>query len=152
LIPKTSVPSPLSIHPLKPRYQRNLTHSQIHNYIIDHGETVLILNEDDCNKDAYPDPEIIKKTSDYTLADIYDNDSYKGKTSLVYEYDHGDGWQHHINFLGREDPIARKIFPYLSNRVVPLCMGGEGHPAAEECGGKPSVVFDWLDNDQLINR
>jgi hypothetical protein len=38
---------------------------------------------DDDLKGAYPDPEAIKKDSDYTLADIYDSEEYKGKSRSI---------------------------------------------------------------------
>jgi len=75
-------------------------------------------------KDAYPDANKIKKTSDYTLADIYDGEEYKGKVEVSYEYDHGDSWDHQIAFLGRADPSMRKSM-HIPDDMEAICLGGE---------------------------
>jgi len=63
--------------------------------------SLLSLLHDDDLEDMYSNPERIKKDSNYTLADIYDGEEYRGKIEVFYEYDHGDNWDHDITFLGR---------------------------------------------------
>lgn len=99
------------------------------------GPEVLTLLPDDFLKDAYPDPEQIKKTADYTLADIYDAPLYKGQVVVTYEYDHGDSWEHEIRLLGRADPILRPSM-LIPENMKAVCLSGEGHPCAEDCGGE----------------
>ena len=42
----------------------------------------------------------------------------------MYEYDFGDGWEHEIMFLGREDPGLRKAMMIPDDRHA-VCLGGE---------------------------
>jgi phosphoenolpyruvate carboxylase len=58
------------------------------------------------------------------LADIYDSDKFKGKVEVVYEYDHGDSWEHQIVFLGRADPALRKAM-MIPDDIETVCLGGE---------------------------
>jgi hypothetical protein len=90
--------------------------------------------DDDDMAFANPDPEKIKKESDYTLADIYNGEEYKGKVKVSYEYDHGDSWDHAIALLGRADPIMRRQMN-IPDELQAVCLGGEGHPCAEDSGG-----------------
>jgi len=83
------------------------------------------------------DPDMVSKEAKHTtLSDIYDGDEFRGKVEVAYEYDFGDGWDHHITFLGRADPILRKSMSVPDDMEV-ICLGGEGHPCAEDCGGGP---------------
>ncbi len=75
-------------------------------------------------KDAFPDPEGIKLAGEYTLADIYDAEEYRGKVEVSYEYDHGDSWDHQIAFLGRADPNIRKAMRIPDDMQV-VCLSGE---------------------------
>ncbi|KAF2140930.1 uncharacterized protein K452DRAFT_42930 [Aplosporella prunicola CBS 121167] len=78
----------------------------------------------------------VKKASDYTLRDIYEGEEFnKDKIEVQYEYDMGDGWRHHIVFLGRADPSLRRVMG-IPPEVKVMCLGGEGHPVAEDSGGK----------------
>jgi hypothetical protein len=88
------------------------------------GEEVLFLTKDNSDKDLYPQPEKCRKTTDYTLADIFDGDEYKGKVDVSYEYDHGDSWDHEILFLGRADPSLRKALK-IPDEVKAFCFAGE---------------------------
>jgi hypothetical protein len=88
------------------------------------GKSVLELLPNDDMKDAYPNPEMIKKESAYTLKDIYDGEQYKGKVEVSYEYDHGDSWLHEIAFLGRADPSLRKGMN-IPDDIQAVCLGGE---------------------------
>lgn len=78
--------------------------------------------------------EKMKDESDYTLADILEKEEYKGKTTMTYEYDMGDGWEHEIFVLGRADDNLGKALG-LKDRQRVLCIAGEGHACAEDCGG-----------------
>lgn len=60
---------------------------------------------------------------------------------VVYEYDLGDGWEHNIEFIGiagRDHEEA--LYPLgVKEGQHSFCIDGEGHPCAEDCGGK----FGW---------
>jgi hypothetical protein len=111
------------------------------------GSHLLTLMPDDDLKGAYPDPEAIKKDSDYTLADIYDSEEYKGKVEVSYEYDHGDSWDHAIIFLGCTDPGMWKQM-HIPNELLVICLAGEGHPCAEDCGSSGG----WEDLKSLFKK
>ena len=66
----------------------------------------------------------VRDAADTTLADIYDSDKFKGKVDVIYEYDHGDSWEHQIAFLGRADPVLRKAMMIPDDMEV-VCLGGE---------------------------
>jgi hypothetical protein len=73
---------------------------------------------------SYPEPERVKSETQYTLADIYDGEEYKGKVEVSYEYDHGDGWDHQITLLGRADLSLRKVM-HVPDEYADVCLGGE---------------------------
>lgn len=104
------------------------------NWMTGRGKELLNLQWDDSLKDSYPEPEKMKKTTDYKLADIYEGPEYAGKVEVSYEYDHGDGWSHSIAFLGKADPSLRKAMQIPDDLRV-VCLAGEGHPCAEDAGG-----------------
>jgi len=59
-----------------------------------------------------------------------------GKVEVSYEYDHGDSWDHKITFLGKADSNLRKNMQIPAEEKMPVfCLGGEGHPCAEDSGG-----------------
>lgn len=97
------------------------------------------------------DPDAYKKEEDYKLSDIYEGDKFKGKITVNYEYDFGDGWEHQIIFLGKEDGTVRQVLG-VPEDLPAVCLSGEvrlclvfsaepaltlpqGHPCAEDCGG-----------------
>ncbi|KAI4183623.1 MAG: hypothetical protein L6R41_005303 [Letrouitia leprolyta] len=65
----------------------------------------------------------------------------EGRVTLRYGYDMGgDGWMHIINLLGRSQKNLHGDFGCKDMPV--LCLGGEGHPCAEDSGG--SVGWERL--------
>ncbi|KAK4947521.1 hypothetical protein LTR10_013466 [Elasticomyces elasticus] len=92
--------------------------------------------EDRVSTHPWPE-EDLKSASEWKLSDIFENDEYRSKVNLRYEYDFGDSWEHHITFLGIEDPGHRKALMPDAEYDIPVCFGGEGHPCAEDCGGAP---------------
>ncbi|KIX01186.1 uncharacterized protein Z518_08911 [Rhinocladiella mackenziei CBS 650.93] len=96
------------------------------------GKTLLVIQDDaDLLGGGLRDLGlVVGEAEDTTLADIYDSDEFRGKVEVSYEYDHGDGWDHEIAFLGRADPILRKSMMIPEDIEV-------GHPCAEDCGGEP---------------
>lgn len=64
---------------------------------------------DDGLKGAYHDPEEIKKDSDYTLADIYGSEEYKGEVKVSYEYDHRDSWVMLIYFWNMQITLTSNV-------------------------------------------
>ncbi|KAL7628322.1 hypothetical protein AAE478_002522 [Parahypoxylon ruwenzoriense] len=74
-----------------------------------------------------------KKSDDYKLYQLFDNPKYQGQSSttiIIYTYDFGDNWEHYLTIEGRAD---------ATNDFV--CLGGSGHPVAEDVGG----VRGWAD-------
>ncbi|KAL2001882.1 hypothetical protein VTN02DRAFT_1037 [Thermoascus thermophilus] len=82
------------------------------------------------------DPDAGKrvKTKDRTLADVFGKEEWRGKIFVSYEYDFGDGWVHNILFLGKTDPNVPRLLGF-SEKAPVVCVAGEGHPCAEDCGG-----------------
>ena len=74
----------------------------------------------------------MKDDSTVSLADVFENDTYKGRTNITYEYDMGDDWDHEIILLGRADAALGKRMG-IEQEIV--CVAGEGHGCAEDCGG-----------------
>jgi hypothetical protein len=60
--------------------------------------------------------------------------------SMVYQYDFGDNWRHHV--------VLEKIFPAEGAANRPVCLGGERHCPPEDVGGVSGyqefleVIFD----------
>ncbi|KAL8869716.1 MAG: hypothetical protein Q9174_004062 [Haloplaca sp. 1 TL-2023] len=85
----------------------------------------------------------------WTLRDVFERKEWEtedgGKTTgeihVRYEHDMGDGWNHQIVLLGRAEKELHKVLGGGEDTPV-LCIGGEGHPCAEDCGG--SVGWDDL--------
>jgi Plasmid pRiA4b ORF-3-like protein len=73
------------------------------------------------------------------LSDVFEQEKYHNKL-LTYTYDFGDGWEHFILVLGRADPSCS------SNEI--FCLGGEGAPIAEDCGGPPG----WEGLKEIVTR
>ena len=100
------------------------------------GDTLLTLQSSPYDIGIEPEPE---QEANYSLADVYDKEEWKGKTlSLMYEYDMGDSWEHQIILLGRADAQlgqAMRINETTGQRIVVL--SGEGHGCAEDCGSTP---------------
>ena len=91
--------------------------------------------------DLLDDPEEDSKAeTDVTLADVYEKPEWKDKAEIEYEYDHGDSWNHQLALLGRATPGTNAQFG-APRDVEILCMGGQGHPAAEDVGG----TWGWED-------
>ncbi|TEY83836.1 hypothetical protein BOTCAL_0024g00450 [Botryotinia calthae] len=86
--------------------------------------------------DVFNDPDVdVKACADCTLKDAYENEKYES-LEMEYEYDHGDSWIHEIIFLGKELKNVRKAMA-IPPQLKVVCMAGEGHPCAEDCGGEP---------------
>ncbi|KAI9684692.1 MAG: U3 small nucleolar RNA-associated protein [Trizodia sp. TS-e1964] len=95
----------------------------------------LVPSEDDISEfDDHP----TELDSLVTLKEIFDSTEYKGKAVVVYEYDLGDSWEHEITFLGRADSSLKRSLNVPEDRLA-FCLGGEGHPSAEDCGG----AYGW---------
>ena len=90
------------------------------------GKTVLILEDHaDLLGESLGDLDlVVKEAKDTTLSDIYDSDEFRGKVEVSYQYDHGDGWEHQIAFLGRADPVLRKSM-MIPEDVEVVCFAGE---------------------------
>jgi hypothetical protein len=101
--------------------------------------------------------------SNYTLDDVFSrrilsddvlsNTQWKGKVTpememrLEYEYDMGDGWSHQITLLGRADPGLHRSMGGPDAPAI-LCLGGEGHPCAEDCGSEPG----WQNLKEIFTK
>jgi len=51
----------------------------------------------------------------------------KQGSSMIYEYDFGDGWELHI--------VLEKILPFDAKQKAPVCLEGERSAPPEDCGG-----------------
>ncbi|KAL9611644.1 MAG: hypothetical protein Q9167_003712 [Letrouitia subvulpina] len=72
----------------------------------------------------------------FKLSDVLEKEEWKGKVTITYEYDMGDGWQHEITVFGRAEP-GLHVMLGAPEYVKVLCLAGEGHPCAEDSGGGP---------------
>ena len=96
----------------------------------------MMTNPDDID-DSLIDPDNRKETKgdkEVSLADVFEDDRYKGKTRMIYEYDMGDSWEHEVILLGRADAALGKRMG-IEQKIV--CVAGEGHGCAEDCGSAP---------------
>lgn len=66
-----------------------------------------------------------KHASESKLSDVFENDQYRDKVNLVYEYDMGDSWKHQMTFLGVEDRGVRSNLAPGTNLDQILCLAGE---------------------------
>lgn len=74
-----------------------------------------------------PPKAVWKDSSKIKICEYMAMPAYRDR-HLQYEYDLGDGWEHAITHIGRA-PRTEKF----------VCVGGEGHGAAEDAGGP----FGW---------
>jgi hypothetical protein len=88
-----------------------------------------------------------KASADVTLEDIYEDPRFEGKAKVVYNYDHGDGWEHEITLIGRPTPTSHKQM-YLPDTIQVACLAGQGHPVAEDVGG----VSGWEHLKELFAK
>ncbi|KAI4137476.1 MAG: hypothetical protein L6R39_007262 [Caloplaca ligustica] len=81
-----------------------------------------------------------------TLSDVLEKEEWDGKpisskadVHITYEYDMGDGWEHQIQLLGRAEKGLHAALTSLPEEKAQkvLCISGEGHPCAEDCGSAP---------------
>ena len=74
--------------------------------------------------DEFDDFDIeLKNETDYQLSQLLTAE----KSSLLYEYDMGDGWEHKI--------VLEKILPFDSTVQLPQCIKGKRACPPEDCGG-----------------
>ncbi|KAM4063184.1 plasmid pRiA4b ORF-3-like protein [Hirsutella rhossiliensis] len=64
-----------------------------------------------------------RKADKYKLFELFDDVRFQSR-QIVYTYDFGDNWEHHLTILGRADPTPDVI-----------CLDGSGHYVAEDSGG-----------------
>ena len=84
---------------------------------------------------------------DITLATVYEDPRWGGKAAIGYEYDHGDSWIHRFILLGRASPDMNAQINAPEVMKV-LCLGGEGHHVAEDCGG----LSGWEDLKEAFRK
>ncbi len=65
----------------------------------------------------------LKDETKYKLSDLLKAE----KSSVMYEYDFGDGWEHKI--------VLEKILPFDSTIQLPQCIKGKRACPPEDCGG-----------------
>lgn len=138
-------------------------------------KVVLQLHRHPNSAGVWPEPQ---KEVDWRLCDVFEKKVWhdedgnpvgtgpgEGKITLRYEYDMGDGWMHVITLLGRAQKGLHGDVGCKDMRV--LCLGGEGHPCAEDIGGSggwealkriyrkkrcnrdDKDLKDWFENDCL---
>lgn len=107
-------------------------------------KVVLQLQTQPQSVDVWPEPQ---DEANWRLCDVFEKKQWdgedgkpvgtgpgEGQITLRYEYDMGDGWMHIITPLGR---AQKNLHGDVGCRDMPvLCLGGEGHPCAEDSGGR----------------
>lgn len=106
-------------------------------------KTVLQLEAQPVSMDMWPEPQ---DEASWRLRDVFEKKVWEGEdgrpvgigpgegeVGLRYDYDMGDRWTHHITVLGRAEPMLHKALG--SDGAPVVCLGGQGHPCAEKCGG-----------------
>ena len=68
------------------------------------------------------------------MCDMFEDLERLDRSTFIYEYDFGDGWEHIVELVGRG----------LSPSIFPWCQAGEGHPVAEYAGGKDLMIAQDL--------
>ncbi len=63
--------------------------------------------------------------SQYKLSDLIGAEG----DSILYEYDFGDNWMHHV--------VLEKVLPYEKGMDLPQCVEGERNCPPEDVGGPP---------------
>ena len=122
---------------------------------------VLILqnttyDDDDFDLGIEPKPQ---SEAAWTLRDVYEREEWIHKAfraqpgeepeklnvkdpkkdfqlGITYEYDMGDSWEHQIILMGRADARLHRTLGVEGDAPV-ICLSGEGHPCAEDCGSAP---------------
>ncbi len=97
-------------------------------------------DEDDLG--FWPDPQ---NERNWTLRDVFERKEWEtedgskitGQIHVRYEYDMGDSWDHQIVLLGRAEKGLHNVLGGGEDTPRILCIGGEGHPCAEDCGSEP---------------
>ncbi|PHH91991.1 hypothetical protein CDD83_9438 [Cordyceps sp. RAO-2017] len=64
-----------------------------------------------------------KKADSYKLWQLFDDEQYQDH-QILYTYDFGDNWEHHLTVMGRANPTTSFV-----------CLDGSGHGVAEDCAG-----------------
>ncbi|KAI4270991.1 MAG: hypothetical protein LQ337_006324 [Flavoplaca oasis] len=103
-------------------------------------QSTLDGDEDDLG--FWPNPQNEKN---WTLCDVFERKEWEtedgtkttAQIQLRYEYDMGDGWDHQIVLLGRAEKGLHDVLGGGGDAPKILCIGGEGHPCAEDCGSAP---------------
>ena len=91
----------------------------------------------------------VKAEAEFALTDVFENAKYRGKTTLTYEYDMGDSWKHDIYVLGRaDDHLGNTLGLREDGDQRILCISGEGHGCAEDCGSYPG----WEDLKEAFKK
>ncbi|KAI4126853.1 MAG: hypothetical protein LQ338_003526 [Usnochroma carphineum] len=108
-------------------------------------KTVMVLNPGHSVDMDLGDTDV-QDENRWTLRDVFEKKEWDGtavasgaELQIIYEYDHGDSWEHQITLLGRAEKglhSALTGLPVEKAQKV-LCISGEGHPCAEDCGSAP---------------
>lgn len=85
------------------------------------------------------DADMVADEKTTKLSDVFENEKYKNKY-IEYTYDFGDGWEHSVLLFGRAEEAVSSNFIF--------CIGGEGAPVAEDCGG----VTGWEHLKDVVKR
>ena len=92
--------------------------SHLHQFIV--GQTFYGMTDDEIGADFGLD---IEDETQYRLDDLLTTE----KSSLLYEYDFGDGWNHKV--------VLEKKLPYDKAAKLPSCIKGKRACPPEDCGG-----------------
>ncbi|KAF2621775.1 hypothetical protein BU25DRAFT_452466 [Macroventuria anomochaeta] len=87
------------------------------------------------------DEQDAKLSHEVILRSIFGGERWAGNLQVIFEYDHGDDWEHDITFLGKAHPTFRKAISIPEEQKA-FCYADQGHLVAGNCGG--TVGWDCL--------
>jgi Plasmid pRiA4b ORF-3-like protein len=99
--------------------------------------TLLTIGNTEMYSEGDDTPSVDERTT--KLSDVFEQEQYKNKY-VEYMYDFGDSWEHSVVLFGRAEECASPNYLF--------CLGGEGAPVAENCGG----VDGWEGLKEAITK
>ncbi|KAJ6445898.1 major facilitator superfamily transporter [Purpureocillium lavendulum] len=92
--------------------------------VVDPAEQTMFSGIDRMHEGSRRHPSTPEKTAEKCLLfELFDNPKFPDR-KIVYTYDFGDNWEHHMTIVGRADPTVDFV-----------CLDGSGHAVAEDAGG-----------------
>ncbi|KAF2458233.1 MM3350-like domain-containing protein [Lineolata rhizophorae] len=87
--------------------------------------------------------------ANWTLEEVYEDHSWRGEAKIFYEYDAESEWVHEFQLLGYTAAGWKtQVNVDEKSPQIVFCLGGEGHPIAEQCGGPG----EWVDLKKALSK